>query len=301
MASALHRWHRVRQAYNEEFAEFWGAFMVILFGTGVECEVRLHYAEHGMAGAFGNYLQCRIAWAAGIALGCWAAGGISGAHLNPAVTIAMRLLRRFPERKVLSYIVAQVLGCMAAAFVVYALYHDSITAYEGGAGRTVLGPRATAGLFVTFPSALIARSTAYMTEVVGTATLLFLVAAMGDQGNWALRRGAMPIGLFFAVLAIGSALGYNTGYALNPARDLGPRLVLTLLGYGKELWTHDSAYWLFGPVLAPIVGGVLGVGLYDAFLYTGDDSVLTEHDAPIALDGDAHDSHFADVEHDRVE
>lgn len=213
----------------------------------------------------------------------------------------MRVLRRFPERKVLSYIVAQVLGCFVAALVVYALYHDSIAVFEGGAARTVVGPRATAGLFVTFPSALIARSTAYMTELVGTATLLFLVAAMGDQGNWALRRGTMPIGLFFAVLAIGSALGYNTGYALNPARDLGPRLALMLLGYGKELWTHDGAYWLFGPVLAPVVGGLLGVGLYDAFLYTGDDSVLTEYDGPIALADNAHDSHFADVEHDRVE
>lgn len=256
----------------------------------------------------GNYLQCRFAWAAGIALGCWVAGGLSGAHLNPAVTIAMRVLRRFPERKLLSYIAAQFMGYFAGSLVIYYLYHDSISAYEGGVVRTVLGEHASAGMFVTFPNALISLSTAYATELIATATLLFIVAALGDKGNWALSRGAMPVGLFFAVLAIGAALGFNTGYALNPARDLGPRVALTLLGYGSELWTHDGAYWLFGPTLAPIAGGLLGVGLYDAFLYTGDDSVLTERYvacspslAPVALASDADEEHFARVEHDRVE
>ncbi|WFC98760.1 type IV protein arginine methyltransferase [Malassezia yamatoensis] len=150
-----------------------------------------------------------------------------------------------------------------------------IAAYEQGVVRTVIGHHATAGMFVTFPSALISLWTAFATEMVGTATLLFLVAAVGDQGNWGLSRGTLPIGLFFIVLAIGCALGYNTGYALNPARDLGPRLALTFLGYGSELWTHDSMYWLGGPFLAPILGGILGVGFYDAFLYTGQDSLLT--------------------------
>ncbi|WFD42848.1 type IV protein arginine methyltransferase [Malassezia psittaci] len=263
--------------YNLPLAhqQFWGSLFVVLFGTGVECEVRLHYSDNQMMGAFGNFLQCRIAWAAGIALGCWTAGGISGAHLNPAVTIAMHVHRQFPQRKVVPYILAQFAGCFTAAMIVYYVYHDSIAAYEKGVMRTVIGRHATAGMFVTFPSALISLSTAFATEMVGTATLLFLVAAVGDQGNWGLSRGTLPIGLFFIVLAIGCALGYNTGYALNPARDLGPRLALTFLGYGSELWTHNTMYWFGGPFLSPILGGILGVGFYDAFLYTGDDSLLT--------------------------
>lgn len=248
--------------------------MIILFGAGVECQVRLHYMVNDIDEAFGSHLSCRIAWAAGVALGAWVAGGISGAHLNPAVTVALAAWRRFPRHKIASYIAAQVLGCTFGAFVVYYLYHDSIALFEDGARHSVLGPRATAGLFFTFPSPLISLATAYLTELIATATLLFLVMAFGDKGNWALSQGSLPIGLFLAVLAIGSALGFNTGYALNPARDLGPRIALTFLGYGSEIWTHDYAYWFFGPGVAPIAGGTLGVFLYDAFLYTGEESLV---------------------------
>ncbi|WFD22051.1 hypothetical protein MEQU1_000713 [Malassezia equina] len=221
--------------------EFWGSFMILLFGAGVECQVRLHYNDNDVSGAFGTYLSCRLAWACGVALGAWASGGISG-----AVTVAMALFRGFPWRKASRYIVAQVLGCAFGAWVVYMVYQESILSFEGGLPHSVSGMRSTAGLFFTRPASSISLLTAYMTETVATATLLFLVLAFGDTGNWAIPKGSMPVGLFMAVLAIGSSLGSNTGYALNPARDTGPRLVLYLLGYGKDVWTHDGGYWFFG-------------------------------------------------------
>lgn len=233
-----------------------------------------------MTGAFGTYLSCRLTWACGVALGAWVCGGISGGHINPAVTIALCLFRGFSWREAKRYIVAQVLGCAFGALVVYMLYHDSILMYENGFPHAVTGERSTAGLFITRPNSIISLGCAYGTELVATAALLFLVLALGDQGNWGTPRGTLPFGLFVAVLAIGSALGSNTGYAMNPARDTGPRLVLAALGYGTELWTHDGAYWFFGGWVATICGGILGVGLYDLCLYEGEDTVMQHVNEP---------------------
>ena len=157
----------------------------------------------------------------------------------------MCIFRGFSWRKGCKYIVAQTLGCAFGAFVVYMLYRDSILVYEGGLPHAVSEIYLTAGLFITRPFPIISLMRAYMTELLATAALLFLVLAMSDHGNWSVRRGTMHVGLFFVILAIGSSLGSNTGYALNPARDTGPRIVLTLLGYGSEVWTHDGAYWFF--------------------------------------------------------
>ncbi|WFD33027.1 hypothetical protein MSPP1_004084 [Malassezia sp. CBS 17886] len=267
-------WVRRRRAWREYLAEFWGTFTILLFGAGVECQVRLHLDETGRGGVFGDYLSCRLAWASGVALGAWVAGGISGAHINPVVTVAMALLRRFPRGKILGYMAAQVLGCVAATFVVYGLYRDSILFWEDGAPRAVGGPRSSADMFVTRPSSLISLPTAYATEFVATGAMMFLVLAVSDGGHWGLPRGVMPVGLFFIVLAIGSALGFNTGYALNPARDTGPRIALYFLGYGNALWTHDDGYWFFGPWCSSSIGAAVGAFLYDASLYEGTDSVL---------------------------
>ena len=235
----------------------------------------------------GTYLSCRLTWACGVALGAWACGGISGGHINPAVTIPMCIFRGFSWRKGCKYIVAQTLGCAFGAFVVYMLYRDSILVYEGGLPHAVSEIYLTAGLFITRPFPIISLMRAYMTELLATAALLFLVLAMSDHGNWSVRRGTMHVGLFFVILAIGSSLGSNTGYALNPARDTGPRIVLTLLGYGSEVWTHDGAYWFFAGWVSTIAGGLLGVFLYDAFLYEGEDSwvynILMDQAQPISL------------------
>jgi len=224
----------------------------------------------------GNYLSCRLAWAGGVALGAWVAGGISGAHINPAVTLALGAFRGFPPRKIPGYLLAQTLGCMVGALLIYFLYRFGITEYEGSLARTVHGPHATGGLFFTMPLPFVPLATAYVTEAVATGTLLFLVLAFMDQDNWGLRRGSLPVGLFFAILGIGSSLGANTGYALNPARDLGPRLALCFLGYGWDVWTHDRVYWFWGPVLSTVLGGLLGTFLYDVLLYTGEDSWVNQ-------------------------
>lgn len=250
--------------------------MILVFGTGSECQVNLHYrssaATHGAL--YGDYLQGRLSWAVGVAMAVWMAGGISGAHCNPTVTIALAMFRRFPARKVPSFILAQIAGAAFGSLLVYGNYTNSISNYEGGDNiRTILGPHATAPFFFTIPSSLLHSSVnAFYSEFLASAVLLAIVFALADKSNLAPPRGTTPIGMFLALLGIGASLGANTGYAMNGARDTGPRIVLWLVGYGGQVWTHDHLYFIWGPWVAAIVGGITGASVYDAFLYTGVES-----------------------------
>jgi aquaglyceroporin related protein len=239
----------------------------------VECQVRLNYHSSDIRGNAGDFLQCRLAWAAGVSLAGWMAGGVSGGHCNPTVTVALALFRGFPAGKVPGFIAAQVAGAAAASLAVYLNYVTSISDYEGGSDvRTIAGPHATAGLFFTLPHAHLPYAGAFYTEMLASAVLLAIVFALADKGNLAPPKGTQPFAMFLALVAIGSALGINTGYAMNGARDTGPRIALAMVGYGPAVFTHDYFYWLWAPWISAIVGGVLGAGLYDAFLYTGRDS-----------------------------
>ncbi len=115
-------WAKVRHLYREELAEFFGTFLILLFGAGVECQVNLHYhgADTRDVAAYGSYFQGRLAWAAGVAMAVWVSGGISGGHCNPSVTVALALFRGFPRRKIIPFVVAQTLGATAASLLVYA-------------------------------------------------------------------------------------------------------------------------------------------------------------------------------------
>ena len=214
------------------------------------------------AGAFGNYLQARFAWAAGVALAVWVSGGISGGHCNPSVTLALALFRGFPVRKVPSFILAQIAGATAASLVIYANYYYSIAAY----------PASVEPFFFTFPSRLLPARAAFGSEFLASATLLAIVFALGDKANLSPPKGTQPVAMFLALLAIGSSLGANTGYAINGARDTGPRIALWLVGYGSKVFTHDRFYFVWAPWVGSMAGAATGAALYDAFLYTGRDS-----------------------------
>ncbi|KAI5922507.1 MIP family channel protein [Camillea tinctor] len=270
----------IRHLCKQEIAEFWGAFMIILFGAGVECQVGLHY--HGRTemsdrtvAAYGDHLSGRLAWAVGVAAAVWMSGGVSGGHCNPTVTLVLAVFRGFPLRKVPGFILAQVLGAACAALVVYANYVHSISLFEGGDGmRTVAGPRATAGFFFTLPAAQLTYLSAFYSEFLASAVLVALIFALADKGNMSPPPRTQPFALFLVILGIGSSLGVNTGYAMNGARDTGPRIALWLVGYGSKVWTHDSYYFLWAPWAASIVGGMCGAFLYDVSIYAGRDSPI---------------------------
>jgi aquaglyceroporin related protein len=178
----------------------------------------------------------------GVMLGVYV-GGKSGGHLNPAVTLANCVYRGHPWRKFPVYMLAQILGAMTGAAIVYGNYRSAFDAFEGGSGlRTVTGPNATAGVFCTYPAAFMTRTGMFFSEVVASTILQFVIFAMADSNN--IGAGPlMPLCLFFLIFGIGACFGWETGYAINLARDFGPRLVSYMIGYGHEVWSAGGYYF----------------------------------------------------------
>lgn len=173
--------------------------------------------------------------------------GISGAHINPAVTFANCIFRKFPWRKFVPYMIAQVLGAMCASAVVYANYRSAIDVFEGGTDiRTVPGysETASAGIFCTYPAPFMTTTGQFFSEFIASTILMFLIYALKDDGN--IGAGPLtPLGLFFVIFGIGACFGWETGYAINLARDFGPRLVSYMVGYGTNVWkAGDYYFWV---------------------------------------------------------
>lgn len=180
----------------------------------------------------------------GVMLGVYASG-MSGGHINPAVTLASCVFRKFPWRKFPIYAVSQVLGAMAGAFIVYGNYKSAIDVYEGGTDiRTVPGysETATGGIFCTYPAPFMTRTGMFFSEFIASSILMFMIFALKDDGNMAAGP-LVPLALFFVIFGIGACFGWETGYAINLARDFGPRLTSYILGYGTEVWTAGNYYF----------------------------------------------------------
>jgi MIP family channel proteins len=243
---------------REAAAEFLGTFILIVFGVGVVAQTVLS------GGANGSYLAINLGWGLAVMLGVYTAGGVSGAHLNPAVTLALAVRRGFPWKKVAPFVVAQVAGAFAASAVVFVTYQEAFSAFDGGI-RQVLGEQGTAGIFATYPQPYLSTLGGFVDQVVGTALLMIAILAITDQRNNATPAWLTPIIVGGIVVAIGVSFGFNAGYAINPARDFGPRLFTALAGWGSGVFTAASAWW-WVPVIAPCIGAVAGAVGYDVLI-----------------------------------
>jgi MIP family channel proteins len=244
-----------RDLVREVAAEFLGTAVLIAFGVGVVAQVVLS------GGANGSYLAINLGWGLAVMLGVLTAGGVSGAHINPAVTIALAVHRGLPWRKVPFYALAQVAGAFAGAALVYAVYHEAFTAFDGGA-RVVAGERGTAGIFATYPQPFLSLAGGLVDQVVGTALLMAGVLAISDPRNVGVPGWMGPMLVGALVVAIGVSFGFNAGYAINPARDFGPRLFTAVAGWGSGVFTASNGWW-WVPIVGPIVGAVVGGAVYD--------------------------------------
>ncbi|KAK2460762.1 hypothetical protein APHAL10511_007232 [Amanita phalloides] len=271
----LKKWWRYRQIIREAAAEFLGVMILVIFGNGVDCQVVLSADSVVAPSSKGAYLSINFGWAIGAALGVWVSVGISGGHINPAVTLAFAVWRGFPWKKVPYYIFAQLMGGLVGAALVYANYFRAIDIFEGGGGVRTLK---TAGLFSTYALDYLTAVSCFFSEFLATAVMMLVVLATIDKHNAPPPNGLFPLVIFLLILGIGASLGMETGYALNPARDLGPRLLTSMVGYGKAVYTFRNQYWLWCPVIAPIVGAQVGTLFYDIFLYNGDDSRINKSD-----------------------
>jgi glycerol uptake facilitator protein len=239
----------------ELVAEFLGTLVLILFGDGVVAMVQLFGT--GVPGAVvnGGYTNITLGWGLAVTMGIYVAGRISGAHLNPAVTISLAVFRDFPWRKVLPYIAVQVLGAFVAAALVYWNYLPAFQQVDPHLDHT-------AGIFTTFPAFPQVPFAGLLDQTIGTALLLMLILAITDERNQppGANLGALMVGL--VVVAIGMSFGGMHGYAINPARDFGPRLFTAVAGFKNNgLTDGPPAFWV--PIVGPILGGILGSAAYD--------------------------------------
>ncbi|MGH9176800.1 MAG: MIP/aquaporin family protein, partial [Vicinamibacterales bacterium] len=210
-------------------------------------------------------LAINIGWGLAVMLGVYVSGGVSGAHLNPAVTLALAVTRGFPLAKVAPFMLAQMAGAFVAAAVVYVTYHEAFTAFDGGT-RQISGAQATAGIFATYPQPFLSTMGGVIDQVVGTALLMGTILGVTDPRNNSTPNWLTPVIVGGIVTAIGVSFGFNAGYAINPARDLGPRLFTAVGGWGTGVFSAAGGWW-WVPVVAPCVGAVLGALVYDLLVF----------------------------------
>lgn len=239
----------------ELVAEFLGTFVLILFGIGVVAMVMLFPTRNPGETIHGGFTNITLGWGLAVTMGIYVAGKISGAHLNPAITLALAVFRKFPWSKVIPYSAAQTAGAFLAAALVYWNYLPAFHQVDPQLQNT-------AGVFTTFPAFPGLPQAGFLDQLIGTGLLVFLVLAITDEFNVPPGANLAPLMVGLVVVAIGMSFGGMHGYAINPARDFGPRLFTVVAGFRNNGLTDGSHVWWI-PVVAPLLGGLIGAAIYD--------------------------------------
>ncbi|XP_068027353.1 aquaporin-10-like isoform X3 [Melanerpes formicivorus] len=241
------------QLARECLGELLGTFLLVLITLGGSAQMVTTSEQKG------NLLTSYLAGALAVMVGIYTAGGVSGAHMNPAFSLAMCLLGQLPCWKLPIFAALQLAAAFLAAAAAYALYYDAIWSYANG---TLLasGPRETASIFATYPAPYLSLSSGFLDQVIGTGVLILGILAIVDARNKGVPRGLEPVAVALLVLGIEVSMGANCGCPLNPARDFGPRLFTAVAGWGPEVFRGGGWWWV--PLVAPLVGAALGTALY---------------------------------------
>ncbi|NUY55971.1 aquaporin [Salinivibrio sp. MA351] len=242
---------------GECVSEFIGTGLLIFFGVGCVAALVLTGAD------FGQW-EISIVWGFGVAIAIYCTAGVSGAHINPAVTIALAAFHGFDKSKVVPYIISQMLGAFASAALVYSLYSNLFVEWELANNVVRSSPEAlaTAGIFSTYPHQALSFMGAMAVEFVITAVLMFGILALGDENNGAARGPMNPLLIGILIAVIGGSLGPLTGFAMNPARDFGPKLFAFFAGWDYALTGARDIPYFIVPIVAPILGACFGGWLY---------------------------------------
>lgn len=239
-------------------SEFLGTALIIFFGVGCVATLVL-------SGASLSQWDIGIIWGLGVAIAIYVSVGVSGAHLNPAVTLALMVFKNFDKKKVLPYIASQCLGAFTCALLIYFMYFQLFIEWEllndvvRGSNESV----ATAGIFATFPLEPLTNLQALNVEIIITAILMLGILALTDDKNGVPKGMAGPLLIGLLVAIIAASMGGLTGFAMNPARDFAPRLFAYFAGWGDVAFTggRDTMYfWV--PIIGPIIGAQFGAALY---------------------------------------
>ncbi|TSN86106.1 Aquaporin-3 [Bagarius yarrelli] len=234
---------------RQGLAECMGTLILVMFGSGAVAQLVLSEGSHGI------FLTVNLAFGFAATLGILVCGQVSGGHLNPAVTFALCILGRAKWRKFLVYFFFQTLGSFFGAGIIFGMYYDAIQAYQRKEGTLPFG------IFATYPGNHLSTANGFFDQVIGTAALIVCILAIVDPYNNPVPSGLEAFTVGFTVLVIGLSMGFNSGYAVNPARDLGPRLFTSIAGWGGQVFSMGN-YWFLVPIFAPFLGTIIGVILY---------------------------------------
>ncbi|XP_028269621.1 aquaporin-3-like [Parambassis ranga] len=238
---------------RQALAECLGTLILVMFGTGSVAQLVLSGGSHGM------FLTVNFAFGFAATLGILVCGQVSGGHLNPAVTFALCLLGRERWRKFPMYFLFQTIGAFFGAAIIFAMYYDAL--WDLPSSFNMTDPTLTAGIFATYPAKHLTLLNGIFDQIIGTASLIVCILAIVDPYNNPIPQGLEAFTVGFVVLVIGLAMGFNSGYAVNPARDLGPRVFTAMAGWGGEVFTSGNG-WFLVPVFAPFFGTLIGVIIY---------------------------------------
>ncbi|XP_026178122.1 aquaporin-3a [Mastacembelus armatus] len=238
---------------RQALAECLGTLILVMFGCGAVAQLVLSDGSHGM------FLTVNLAFGFSATLGILVCGQVSGGHLNPAVTLALCLLGRERWRKFPMYFLFQTIGAFFGSAIIFGMYYDAL--WDRPGCFNVTGPGATAGIFATYPASHLTLLNGFFDQLIGTAALVVCILAIVDPYNNPIPQGLEAFTVGFVVLVIGLSMGFNSGYAVNPARDFGPRLFTAMAGWGRDVFIYGDG-WFLVPIFAPFLGSFIGVVIY---------------------------------------
>ncbi|XP_054161217.1 aquaporin-9-like [Oppia nitens] len=254
---------KYKSLYFRDFlAELFGTFVMNLLVTG--CAASYTLKGHN---SVSDLLGSAIGTAIGVLLGVSLTISISGAHLNPIVTIGLTLIGKFSHKKIVTYLLAQYLGALLATALVFANYYNAIDFFDSGIRSAYGHHTSTAHIFTTFPDSTATLTTILMDQIICATIVMVFVMAVLDDRNLQIPQYMVPVLISLIISGIVISFGVNCGAALNPARDLSARCFLTFVGYGNDVFSPlNGLYWLIGGVVGPHLGALIGCSLYLLFI-----------------------------------
>ncbi|KAL3315347.1 Aquaporin-3 [Cichlidogyrus casuarinus] len=250
---------RAMPVVRECFAEFIGTAILIIFGCGVLAQVIV--GDNGKGG-HGDFMSISLGWGMAVMIGVFFSGGAGPGLINPAVTLAFAIVGKVKFYKVLPYTLSQLLGAFVGALLVLAIHYDGIVnlAERDNNGEYKLNH--TGKIFVTMPAEGISNTACFVDQLFGTFLLASSALAITDKNNWHLPSYLHPFMIGMMIFTVVGAFGINAGAALNPARDLGPRLMIALCGWGTQSFTaYQYYFWI--PIVGPYIGAIVGAIFYE--------------------------------------
>ncbi|KAK7752273.1 hypothetical protein SLS62_005809 [Diatrype stigma] len=254
-------WARVRAKYPEPCAEFLATWMSVFLGICATLSVNL---SAGQESQYGTYETSCWAWGFSFMFGIYIGGGVSGAHMNPAISICLSVFRGFPWRMCAIYIVIQFVASLTAGALAYGLYYEAIHYSDPGMTSSYKS-------FFSYPQTWVSPGTAVGNQCIAGGIMMIAVFALGDDQNNPPGAGMHAFILGMLQTTLKFCLGYNTGTSLNPASDFGPRLIAYAVGY-RTPEVFSDPWWIYGPWLAALAGSLGGCVLYDSLIFVGSES-----------------------------